>query len=194
MVPGWIEAHPKADRTRSVSSRDASERLGKRLSLGKGDVTVSESETKVAPNEANVFGMPLLGFPKNALPGVGFELAEQGFARAREGCEKMKVASGAMTEALRDTYSSNARSTTDYGLKVLEISNTNTASAIDFFIGLLGSKSVSDVVTLTTSQARKTFDAVSGQNKELLVLGQKLATETGEPIRDHFAKLLHKAG
>ena len=137
--------------------------------------------------------MPLLGFPKNALPGVGFELAEQGFARAREGCEKMKDASGAMTEALRDTYSSNARSTTDYGLKVLEISNTNTASAIDFFIGLLGSKSVSDVVTLTTSQARKTFDAASGQNRELLALAQKLATETGEPIRDRFARVLNKA-
>jgi phasin len=193
VVPGWIEAHQKADRTRSVSSRDASERLGKGLSLEKGDAAVSESETKAGSIETNVFGIPLLELPKIALPGVGFELAEQGFARAREGCEKIKVASEAMTEALRETYSSNARSTTDYGLKVLEISNTNAASAIDFFIGLLGSKSVSDVVTLSTSQARKTFDAASGQNKELLVLGQKLATQAGEPIRDHFAKVLHKA-
>jgi phasin len=183
----------KADRTRSASSRDASERLGKGLSLEKGDAAVNESETKAAPNETNVFGMPLLGFPKITSPGLGFELAEQGLARAREGCEKMKVASEAMTEALRETYSSNARSTTDYGLKVLEISNTNAASAIDFFISLLGSKSVSDVFTLSASQARKTFDVVSGQNKELWVLTQKLATETGEPIRDRFAKVLHKA-
>jgi phasin len=177
-----------------VSSRDASERLGKGLSLEKGDAAVSESETKVAPNGTNVFGMPLLELPKIALPGVSFELAEQGFARAREGCEKMMVASKAMTEALRESYSSNARSTTDYGLKVLEISNANAASAIDFFVNLLGSKSVSDVFTLSASQARKTFDAASGQNKELLALAQKLATETGEPIRGHFAKILHKAG
>ena len=156
-------------------------------------MAVSESETKVAPNETNAFGMSLLGFPKNALPGVSFEFAEHGFARAWQGCEQIKVASEAMTEALRDTYSSNARSTTDYGLKVLEISNVNTASAFDFFIGLLGSKSVSDVVSLSASQVRKTFDAVSGQNKELLALGQKLATEASEPIRDHFAKILHKA-
>jgi phasin len=184
----------KADRTRSVSSRDASERLGKELSLEKGDVAVNESETKVAPNETNVFGMPpLLGFPKIASPGLGFELAEQGLARAREGCEKMRVASEAMTEALRETYSSNARSTTDYGLKVLEISNANAASAIDFFVSLLGSKSVSDLFTLSASQARKTFDVASGQSKELWALTQKLATETGEPIRDHFAKVLHKA-
>ena len=72
-----------------MSSRDASERLGKGLSLEKGDAAVSESETKVALNETNVFGMPLLGFPKIALPGVSYELAEQGFARAREGCEKI---------------------------------------------------------------------------------------------------------
>lgn len=177
-----------------MSSRDASERLGKGLSLEKGDAAVSESETKIVPNGTNVFGMPLLELPKIALPGVSFELAEQGFARAREGCEKMMVASKGMTDALRESYSSNARSTTDYGLKVLEISNANAASAIDFFVNLLGSKSVSDVFTLSASQARKTFDAASGQNKELLALAQKLATETGEPIRDHFTKILHKAG
>lgn len=166
-------------------------RLGKWLSLEKGDAVVSESEAKVAMNGTNVF--ELLGFPKVAVPGAGFELAEQGFARAREGCEKMKAASEAMAEALRETYSSNTKSTTDYGLKVLEISNANAASAIDFFVSLMGSKSVSDVFSLSASQARKTFDDASGQNKELLALAQKLATQAGEPIRVHFANILHKA-
>jgi phasin len=138
--------------------------------------------------------MPFLGFPKIALPGVIGELAEQGFTRAREGCEKMKVASEDMTEALRETYSSNARSATDYGLKVFEISNANTASAIDFFLHLLGSKSVTDVFTLSAAEARKAFDTASDQNKELWALAQKLATESGEPIKKHFAKVLHQAG
>ena len=163
------------------------------ISLEKDDGAVSESEVKAGLNGTNGFGMPLYGFPKIALPGVIGELAEQGVARAQQGCEKIKVASEGMTEALRETYSSNARSTTDYGLKVLEISNANAASAIDFFVHLLGSKSVADVFTLSASQARKTFDIASDQNKELWALAQKLATETGEPIRDHFAKVLHKA-
>ena len=154
---------------------------------------MSESEAKVALNGANIFGMPLLGFPKVALPGVIGELAGQGFARAREGCEKIKVASEEMTEALSETYSSNARSATDYGLKVFEISNANAASAIDFLVQLLGSKSVADVVILSTAQARKTFDTASDQNKELWALAQKLATETGEPIRKYSAKVLHQA-
>jgi hypothetical protein len=76
---------------------------------------VSESELKVTPNGTNAFGMPLLDFPKIALPGVTGELAAQGYARAREGYEKIKAASEEMTEALRETYSSSARSTTTMG-------------------------------------------------------------------------------
>jgi phasin len=163
------------------------------ISLEKDDGAVNESEMKAGMNGTNGFGMPLFGFPKIALPGVIGELAEQGVARAQQGCEKIKVASEEMTEALRETYSSNARSATDYGLKVFEISNANTASAIDFFAHVLGSKSVTDVVTLTVAQARKAFDTASAQNKELWGLAEKLATETGEPIKKHFAKVLHQA-
>ena len=148
---------------------------------------------KVTLNGTNIFGMPLLGFPKVPLPGAISELAEQGVARAREGCENIKVASEEMTEALRETYSSNARGATDYGLKVLEISTANAGSAMDFFIHLLGSKSVTDVFTLSAAQARNAFDTASDQNKELWALAQTLATETGEPIRKHFAKVLHQA-
>src|ERR1700731_1444780 len=111
--------------------------------------------------------MPLFGFPRIAVPGVFGELAEQGVARAQEGCEKIKAASEEMAEALRESYSNNARSATDYGLKVIETSNANAASAIDFFAHLLGGKSVTDVFTLSVAQARKTFDTASAENKEL---------------------------
>jgi phasin len=149
---------------------------------------------KVTQNGTNGFGMPFLDFSKIVLPGVSGELAEQGFARAREGYEKIKAASEEMTEALRETYSSSARSATDYGLKVFEISNANAASALDYFVHLFGSKSATDVYTLSAAQARKAFDTASDQNKELWALAQKLATETGEPIRKRFTKVLHQAG
>ena len=155
---------------------------------------MSEAEVKAGLNGTNGFAMPLFGIPSIGLPGVFGKLAEQGVARAQEGCEKIKAASEEMTEALRETYSSNARSATDYGLKVIEISNANTASALDFFVHLFGSKSPTDVVALSAAQARKAFDTASEQNKELWALTQKLATETGEPIRKHFGNVLHRAG
>jgi phasin len=155
---------------------------------------VTESQVKLPPNGTNVFAMPWLDFSQVMLPGVGRELAERGLARAREGCEKIKAASEEMTQALRETYSSNARCTTDYGLKMFEISNANAASALDFFVHLFGSKSATDAYTLSAAQARKAFDTASDQNRELWALAQKLATETGEPIRKHFTRVFHPGG
>ncbi|WP_063799750.1 phasin family protein [Bradyrhizobium jicamae] len=152
---------------------------------------MSESEVKVTANGTKVFGMPLLDFSKIALPGMGGN--EQVVARARESFEKIKAASEEMTEALRETCSSSSRNTTDYGLKVFEISNANAASALDFWIDLCGSKSATDALALSAAQTRKAFDAASNQNRELWVLAQKCATETGEPIRKHFSKVLHLA-
>ena len=151
---------------------------------------MSEAEAKVGLNGTNGFAMPLSGFPGIALLG---ELSEQVVGRAQQSCEKVKAASEEMAVALRENYSSNARGATDYGLKVIEISNANTASAIDFFALLLGSKSVTDVFTLSAAQARKAFDTTSAQNKDLWELAQKLATETGAPIRKCVAKVLHQA-
>ena len=145
-------------------------------------------EVKADMNGTSAFGMPLFGFPKIALFG---ELAEKGVARAQEGCEKIKAASEEMAQALRETCSSNGRSATDYGLKVIEISNANTASAIDFFTHLIGSKSMTDVISLSTTQARNAFETASSQNKELWEFARKLATETSEPFRKHAARVFH---
>ena len=153
---------------------------------------MSEGEVKVGLNGTNGFGMSAFGFSKT-LPGAFGQLTEQGVARVQEGCDKIKAASGEMADALREAYSSNSRIATDYGLKVIEISNANAASALDFVADLLRSKSVTDVFSLSAAQARKTFETASAQNTELLGLVQKLATETGEPIRKHVAKVLHQA-
>jgi hypothetical protein len=152
-----------------------------------GNDAVSENETKVAVNGTNVFGMPWLSFSNVALPGAFGSLAEQGVARARAASEQM-------TEALGEACSRNARCTTDYGIKLFEVSNANAASVLDFFVDVLGSKSATDVLTLSAAQARKAFDTASDQNAELWALARKLATETSEPISKHFAKILHQAG
>jgi len=128
-----------------------------------------------------------------ALPGVFGVLAEQGIARAQANCEKIKVASEQISESLRETYSVNSEGATSYGLKVIEISNANTAATMDFFVHLLGSKSVTDVINLSAEQARKTFVATSAQNRELWELAQKLATEASEPVRKRVASVFQKA-
>jgi phasin len=156
-------------------------------------VPVSESQEKAGRKSSPNGTTDLNGTSGFALPGIFGALAEQGIARAQAGCERIKVTSEQMGEALRETYSVNAGSATSYGLKVIEISNANTAAAMDFFVHLLAGKSVTDIVTLSVEQARKTFDATSAQNRELWDLAQKLATEAGEPVRKQVARVFQKA-
>ena len=148
---------------------------------------MSESEMKATANGTKVFGMPLPDFSKIVLTGID---SEQVLARTQEGIVKIKAVSDELTEALRETYSSSARSATDYGLKVFELSNANAASTLEFMIRLCSSKSATDVFTLSAEQTRKAFVAASDQNRDLWTLARKLATETGEPIRKHFNKVL----
>jgi phasin len=147
------------------------------MSFEKGSLVMSES---------GVFGYRI------AFPGLFGAFAEQGAAGAQQGCEKMKGVSEGMAEALRETYSNTARSATDYGLKLIEISNANTASAFDFIAHLLGSKSAADAFTLSAAQARRGFDAASAQNKELWQLAQRFAMATGEPVRKQVAAVLRR--
>ena len=48
------------------------------------------------------------------------------------------------------------------------------------------------MVELSTAHARKQFETVTAQTKELTALAQKVATETAEPIKDSVTKAFKK--
>ncbi|WGR93243.1 phasin family protein [Bradyrhizobium sp. ISRA443] len=147
---------------------------------------MSESE----PNGQHGFAMSLFTLPRATSPATTGELAAESIASAQDACRKIKAISQEMAATLRETYSRNARSVTDYGLKVIELSNANTTSAIDFFTHLLESKSVTDVLILSATEARRSFETTSALNRELLELAQKLAKDTAEPMRKSVTKAL----
>jgi phasin len=149
-------------------------------------------ETNVNPlNETNGTAKHKFDIPFFNIQGMFGGFAEQGAARAKENFEKMKAASEEITEVLREACSTNAKGAADYGAKVIEISNTNTSSALEFLSQLAGMKSLADVVNLSTTQSRKAIEAASVQNRELWELAQKVATETAEPIKKGFNRVLH---
>ncbi|MEW6642504.1 MAG: phasin [Pseudomonadota bacterium] len=114
--------------------------------------------------------------------------AEKGFAQARDGYQKLKEAAEANNGAIEAVYQSAARGASDYGTKLFEIAKTNTDEAFGFAQALLGSKSVTDAFELMNSHARKQFELLSTQSKDLVELGQRVATETVEPIKASAAK------
>ena len=154
----------------------------------KVEVNDPPSNTKIHANEKRGVSTPF--FPMSGLFGG---MAEQSVVRAKENYEKMKATSGEMVDIFRETYSTNAKGAADYGSKIIEISGANTNSAFDFFTSLLGTRSLSEIVNLSTTQTRKSVEAASAQNRELWELAQKVATETAEPVKKSFTRVLQKA-
>jgi len=138
------------------------------------------------------FEMPKFEIPKVEMPAAFREFAERGVAQAKDTYEKMKAAAEEATDVLETTYSTATKGASDYGLKVIEAARINTNAAFDFAGELITAKSLSEVIELSSAHARKQFEALTAQTKELGALAQKVATDTAEPIKNGVNKAFSK--
>ena len=153
---------------------------------------------KTAKHSASPFGMPNYEVPKFDLPKMEMpeafrEMTEKSVAHAKDTNAKAKVASEEAGDLLQATYATVAKGATDYNLKLIEITRANTRAAFDYAHDLLGVKSPSEFIELSTAQMRKQFDIASAQNRELCALAQEVATETAESIKSRVSKAFHTA-
>ena len=160
--------------------------------------TATSPKAKTNKPTASAFEMPKFEMPKFEIPKVEMpaafrEFAERGAAQAKDTYEKMKAAAEEATDVLESTYSTATKGASDYGLKVIEVARTNTNAAFDFAGEIMAAKTLSEVVELTSAHARKQFEALTAQSKELSALAQKVATETAEPIKAGMNKAFNKA-
>jgi phasin len=138
------------------------------------------------------FEMPKFDIPNVEMPAAFREFAERGVAQAKDTYEKMKAAAEEATDVLETTYSTATKGASDYGLKMIEAARVNTNAAFDFAGELMAAKTLSEMVELSSTHARKQFEALTQQSKELSALAQKVATETAEPIKSGVSKALSK--
>jgi phasin len=103
--------------------------------------------------------------------------AEQGVAHAKDTYAKAKVASEEAADLLENIYTTTAKGATEYNLKLIEIARINTRTAFDYAHELLGARSPSEFIELSTAHARKQFEAMAAQTKELTEFAQKATTE-----------------
>ena len=115
------------------------------------------------------------------------KFAEQG-AIAKNTSEQMKAGA----EHAADLMESAFKGVRDYNLKVLEIARANSEACFNFAQQLITVRSPSEMVELSTEYARKQFAALNEQTKELASLGQKVTTETAEPLRSAMTKSFSK--
>ena len=151
------------------------------------ETTTGANKAKTAKHSASPFGMPDYGIPKLGMPKFDppkiempeafREMAEKGVAQARVNYEKIQSATEGATDLLNSAYTTVTRGAADYNRKVIEIAATNAHAALDYAYELLGVKSPSEFIELSTAHARKQFEAMAAQTKELTELAQKVTTE-----------------
>jgi phasin len=114
--------------------------------------------------------------------------AEKGVSQAREGYAKFKDAAEAHNGTIEAVFTSVNKGASAYSAKVMEFIKANTSSSLDFAQELFGVKSPAEALELWTSHTKKQLETYTAQAKELAELGQKIATESAEPIKATAAK------
>jgi phasin len=145
--------------------------------------TPGATSAKAAKHAATPFGPPKseisnFDLPNREMPNAFREITEKGAARDKDTYEKAKVAAEQATDLLKATFTTAAKGTADYNLKLMEMARTNANAAFDYTHELLGVKSLSEFVELSTAHARKQFEAMTAQTRELTEIAQKVTTET----------------
>jgi hypothetical protein len=114
------------------------------------------------------------------------KLANKSAAEASETLEKGKAAlehsAGIMLENIRAL---NA--------KMIDMVRANTEAAFELALKIATCKIPADVMELWPEHARKQFELLNEQTKELSALGQKMAGETVEPIARSVSQVFRKA-
>ncbi len=164
---------------------------------------ITAGKTKTTKHATSPFDIPDYGIPKFAMPKFDLpnmempealrEMTEKSVEHTRDAYAKAKIASEEAADLFEHTYEAAAKRATDFNYKFIEIARTNTRAAFDYVHELLGVKSPSEFIELSTAQMCKQFEKASAQNKELCTLAQEMATEAAGTIKTSLSKTLNNA-
>ena len=114
--------------------------------------------------------------------------AEKGVSQARDQYAKFKDAAETHNGTMEAVFTTASKGASEYSAKLLEFFKANSTASLDFAQELLGVKTPAAALELWTSHARKQFETLSAQGKELAELSQRVAAETVEPIKTTASK------
>jgi phasin len=139
------------------------------------------------------FEMPKFEMATAEVPAAFREMAEKSVEQARAGYAKMKAAAEEATDLMEDTYETARAGAIEYNTKSLEAIKANTDAAFGFAKEFFAVKTVAEAVELQTAFARKQFETLTAQIKDLQETAKKVATETSAPIKAATEKAMKSA-
>ena len=141
--------------------------------------TAKSSKTaKATPFEA--FSFPTA--PTFEVPAAVRDFTEKSMTQARDTYDKLKSAAEEATGLVEETLETAREGAFAFGVKALDAAKTNSDASFAYAKDLFRAKTVSEMIELQSSFARKQFDAFSSQFKEFQGLTEKFVADTTKPV------------
>jgi phasin len=123
-------------------------------------------------------------------PNAFREFAEKSVTQAREGYAKMKTAAEDATDLIESTVEAAREGAFALSVKALDAAKTNSDASFALARELFGAKTLSEVIELQSTYARRLFETVTAQFKEFQELTEKVVTDTTKPVAEKVEKNL----
>jgi phasin len=115
---------------------------------------------------------------------------EEALVQSRTAYDRMKHAAEEVTDTIETSYVKVTRGFGELNQKAMEGLKAQAEANFEHLKALAAAKSFPEALSLQTDHARKQFEILSAQMKELTTLAQKVVTEATEPLKTSFDKSL----
>ena len=102
---------------------------------------------------------------------------------ARETFEKGSAATQQSARGAQESFSAVAEGIRDFNVRLMEMAQLNTVAALDFAREMSTAKGPADAAALWSSHAKRQFETLTEQSKELTALAQRIATSAPSRLR-----------
>jgi len=138
------------------------------------------------------FEMPKFDMDAMEVPAAFREMTEKAIAKAKEAYDQAKVSAEEATEILEDTFAATSKYATEMNKTLLGNAKSNMIASFDLAEKLFGVKTVAEAVELQSEFARKQFELLTAQAKDIQAKAQKGAEACAKPAKDGVAKTMEK--
>jgi phasin len=135
--------------------------------------------------------IPFMGngsFAAFQFPNAFREIADKSVSQARDTYAKLKTAAEDATDLVESTVEAARDGAFALGVKALDAAKSNSDASFALARDLFGAKTFSEVIELQSTYARRLFESVTAQFKEMQELTEKVVADTTKPVAEKVEK------
>ena len=175
-----------------IRPRPEERRNRRRNRLSQGNPSHMTTTTKSAKTKPSATVTPFDAFnvqmPSVEVPAAFRDFAEKSIAQAREAYAKLKSTAEEATDAFEASYENTRKGVVAIGVKSLDAAKVSSDASFALARDLFAAKTFAEVIELQTSFARKQFDTLAEQVKELQEFTTKFVTDATKPVTAQIEK------